>query len=143
MRRITILIAVIALALLSAIPAFAARGGEQGSPIIEDLIWAGGEQLGTILQKQLPYNGNEASYDKLFVFVEGDGLVVQAPVAEAAPGNEDYNGGRWLPTMVEYDGTLGTLTSHADLAAAIEAGAATIVGIDFDAAFLCPLVPNH
>ena len=73
--------------------------------------------------------------------IEGDGLVTQAPVAEAAPGNKDYNGGRWLPTMVEYDGSLGELASYAALMAAVESGAATIIGTDFEAAFLCPLIP--
>ena len=77
------------------------------------------------------------------MFAEGEGLFSQAPIAEAAPGNRDYNGGRWLPTMVEYDGSHGELSSYADLMAAVESGAATIVGTDFDAAFLCPLIPNH
>ncbi len=143
MRRLTTFIALLAIGLLIAAPAYAARGGEPGSPIIEDLIWADGEQLGTILQKELKYNGNEASYDRLFMFTEGDGLATQAPVAEAAPGNKEYNGGRWLPTMVAYDGTQGELTSYAEVMAAVESGAAEILGTDFEAAFLCPLIPNH
>ncbi|NND83911.1 MAG: hypothetical protein HKN46_02055 [Acidimicrobiia bacterium] len=136
MRRITIFIAVLALGLLAAAPAFAARGGEQGSPIQVDELWADGEQVGTIFQKGLKYNGNEASYDHIFL-IEG-----QAPVAEAAPGNSDYNGGRWLPTPVEYSGT-ETITSYADLMAAVEAGLATIGDPIYDAAFLCPVIPNH
>ena len=143
MRRLTTFIALLAIGLLIAAPAYAARGGAPGSPIIEDLIWADGEQLGTILQKELTYNGNEASYDRLFMFAVGEGLAFQAPVAEAAPGNKDYNGGRWLPTMVAYDGTQGVLESYADLMAAIESGAAEILGTDYGAAFLCPLIPSH
>jgi hypothetical protein len=137
MRRVTIFIAVLALGLLSAVPAFAARGGEQGSPIQADLLWADGELLGTIFQTELKFNGNEKSYDQLFL-VEG-----QNPVAEAAPGNRDYNGGRWLPTPVAYDGSLGTLESYEDLMAAVEAGAAHIGATMYDAAFLCPVIPNH
>ena len=131
MRRLTTFIALLAIGLLIAAPAYAARGGEPGSPIIEDLIWADGEQLGTILQKELTYNGNEASYDRLFMFAVGEGLAFQAPVAEAAPGNKAY------------DGTQGELTSYAEVMAAVESGAAEILGTDYGAAFLCPLIPNH
>jgi hypothetical protein len=139
--RKTIVIAIVAVLAvgLVAAPAAAARGGEPGSPIIEDLIWADGDLYGTILQNGLKYNGNEASYDKLFL-VPG-----QNPVAEAAPGNSDYNGGRWLPTPVEWaDGvTPYELTSYADVHTATAAGDLIIGESDTSAAFLCPLIPNH
>jgi hypothetical protein len=139
--RKTIVIAIVAVLAvgLVAAPAAAARGGNPGSPINEDLLWADGDLLGTIFQKSLKYNGNESSYDKLFM-VPG-----QNPVAEAAPGNSDYNGGRWLPTPVEWaDGvTPYELHSYAEVAAAAVAGDLIIGASDTGAAFLCPLIPNH
>ena len=140
MRR-TIVFAVVALLAIGLIaaPASAARGGVKGSPIIGDLIWADGELYGTILQNGLKFNGNESSYDKLFM-VPG-----QNPVAEAAPGNSDYNGGRWLPTPVEWagDATPYELNSYEDVHAAAAAGDLIIGESDTGAAFLCPLIPNH
>ncbi len=138
-KTIVIVIAALLAVGLIAAPAAAARGGEPGSPIIGDALWADGDLYGTILQKSLPYNGNDASYDRLFL-VPG-----QSPVAEAAPGNSDYNGGRWLPTPVEWaDGvTPYVLTSHADVHAAAMAGDIVVGEPMTNAAFLCPLIPNH
>lgn len=139
--RKTIVIAVAALLAIGllAAPAAAARGGEPGSPIIGDALYADGDLYGTILQNPLKFNGNESSYDKLFL-VPG-----QEPVAEAAPGNSNYNGGRWLPTPVEWaEGvTPYTLTSYADVHAAAMAGDIIVGDPMTEAAFLCPLIPNH
>ena len=133
------IVAVLAVGLVAA-PAAAARGGNPGSPINEDLLWADGDLLGTIFQKDLKYNGNESSYDKLFMVPTQDN-----PVAEAAPGNSDYNGGRWLPTDVEWvDGAeISVLKSAADVYAAAAAGDLIIKASDTGGAFLCPLIPNH
>ena len=133
------IVAVLAVGLVAA-PAAAARGGIPGSPINEDVLWADGDLLGTIFQKTLKYNGNESSYDKLYM-VPGQ----PNPVAEAAPGNSDYNGGRWLPTPVVWaDGvTPHELTSSAQVHAAADAGELIIGASDTGAAFLCPLIPNH
>ncbi|NNC40434.1 MAG: hypothetical protein HKN95_07065 [Acidimicrobiia bacterium] len=140
--RKTIVIAIVAVLAvgLVAAPAAAARGGNPGSPINEDLLWADGDLLGTIFQKSLKYNGNESSYDKLFM-VPG-----QNPVAEAAPGNSDYNGGRWLPTPVVWnvaEDARPVLTSYADVHQAELDGLITIGDPMTGAAFLCPLIPNH
>jgi hypothetical protein len=133
------IVAVLAVGLVAA-PAAAARGGVKGSPIVEDLIWADGDLYGTILQKSLKYNGNESSYDKLFLVPTQDN-----PVAEAAPGNSDYNGGRWLPTPVSWaEGvTPYELNSSAEVHTAALAGDLIIGASDTGAAFLCPLIPNH
>ncbi len=138
MKRIAIvaLAALMAVALVAA-PAAAAPGGEPGSPIVPDFIYADGELYGTILLGSLPYNGKPKSFDKLFL-VPG-----QAPVSEAAPGNRDYNGGRWLPTAVTWNVTAYTITSYAQLHAAAMNGDVTIGTPMTDAAFLCPLIPNH
>ncbi len=138
MKRIfTAALAALAAAALVAAPAAAAPGGEPGSPIVPDFIYADGELYGTILQGPLHYNGNPRSFDKLFL-VPG-----QAPVSEAAPGNRDYNGGRWLPTPVTWNVAAYPITSYSQLHAAAMNGDVTIGTPITEAAFLCPLIPNH
>ncbi len=74
----------------------------------------------------------------------------QANVATAAPGDRDYNGGRWrvLPvTIDDYDAALasadtngsGDLDSDAELALAVQAGLASIG--DPVRSFVCPVIP--
>jgi len=144
MRRIMIAMFTAIIALAFAVPALAAPGGVKGSPIIDGAILADGEAYGVILLGPLPYNGNDHSFDTLYVFPGME----QGPVAEAAPG-KGYNGGRWIPTPVTWNVDPYPLTS----AAAVEAAAVVKVGqvvADVtigapmtDMAFLCPLIPNH
>ena len=65
------------------------------APNFGPAIYADGEAWGTKGLKDFPPpNGhNDQSFDKLFSF--SNGAEGQLPVAEAAPGNPDYNGGRW------------------------------------------------
>jgi len=60
----------------------------------------------------------------------------------AGPGDRDYNGGRWLPTMVSCtDGPCGPFTDGDDVEAALENG--TLQVDDTGTPFLCPLTnPN-
>jgi hypothetical protein len=138
MPRLRILLAVTALLVGAlAAPALAARGGNPGSPIAPDAIWADGSLYATIGQGPLHYNGHDDSFDVL-VLVPG-----QAPVSEAAPGNPDYNGGRWLPTPATWTGAATPLlTSYADVMAAVDAGHLVLEAPHTGAAFLCPLIPN-
>jgi hypothetical protein len=75
----------------------------------------------------------------------------QPNVATAAPGDADYNGGRWMVHALAFpsgyqaavdagdaDGD-GVLDSDAELMAAIEAGAATDAGVV--KSFTCPVIP--
>lgn len=73
----------------------------------------------------------------------------QPNVATAAPGDRDYNGGRWmvLPVMIDdYDAALevadendsGDLDSDAELALAVRAGLAGIG--DTVRSFVCPVI---
>jgi hypothetical protein len=73
----------------------------------------------------------------------------QPNVATAAPGDRDYNGGRWmvLPVMIDdYDAALevadendsGDLDSDAELALAVQAGLASIG--DTVRSFVCPVI---
>lgn len=80
---------------------------------------------------------------------------VQRNVATAAPGDRDYNGGRWMVHSVvfsDYEAALaaadgnnsGDLDSDAEIHAAIAAGFATDEGVIKQ--FECPTIPlpgNH
>jgi hypothetical protein len=77
----------------------------------------------------------------------------QLNVATAAPGDADYNGGRWMVHALAFpsgygaavsagdaDGD-GVLDSDAELMAAIQAGTAVDVGVV--KSFTCPVIPLH
>jgi hypothetical protein len=75
----------------------------------------------------------------------------QLNVATAAPGDTDYNGGRWmvhaLAFPMGYDAAVdagdadgdGVLDSDAEIMAAIQAGAAVDAGVV--KSFTCPVIP--
>ena len=76
---------------------------------------------------------------------------MQRNVATAAPGDRDYNGGRWMVHALQFpswyaaaveagdaDGD-GVLDSEAELIAAMLAGAAVDAGVV--ASFTCPVIP--
>ncbi len=75
----------------------------------------------------------------------------QMNIATAAPGDTDYNGGRWMVHAVAFphgyaaalaSGDLdddGVLDSSAELHAAIDAGDATDTGVV--RTFVCPVIP--
>ena len=77
----------------------------------------------------------------------------QLNVATAAPGDSDYNGGRWmvhaLAFPLGYDAALaagdadgdGVLDSEAEIMAAIQAGAAMDAGVV--KSVTCPVIPLH
>jgi hypothetical protein len=88
-----------------------------------------------------------ASFDVIYEF---SGL--QPNVATAAPGDTDYNGGRWRVHLLEFEdyeaavadfdaNGSGDLDSDAELDAALDAGAVTDVGIV--KSFVCPTIPLH
>jgi hypothetical protein len=117
-RRFAILALVAAMVTVMAAPAFA----NPGKPSFAPELYADGETWGTKGTTGLPAPNahNEQSFDKLFVFTNGaDG---QLPVAEAAPGNPNYNGGRWITHtvvwtdagMMHYD-EVPVLKSYADV----------------------------
>jgi len=90
----------------------------------------------------------EHSFDVIYDFGG-----VQRNVATAAPGDTDYNGGRWMVHALGFpsgyaaavdagdaDGD-GVLDSDAELMTAMSAGAVVDVGIA--ASFTCPVIPLH
>jgi hypothetical protein len=93
-------------------------------------------------------SGTGAPPDSFDVIYDFGGL--QPNVATAAPGDTDYNGGRWLVhalSFADYDAAVaafdtngsGDLDSDGEVAAALAAGAATDVGIV--KSFECPAIP--
>lgn len=57
-------------------------------------IYGDGEIWGTKVTGRIE-NPNEHSLDRFFVVTNSNNSGTQLPVAESAPGNPDYNGGRW------------------------------------------------
>jgi hypothetical protein len=79
-------------------------------PNFSAAVYADGAVWGTKGTTDLPAPRSSTlqSYDKLFVFVNG--AAGQLPVAEAAPGNRLYNGGRWFTQTVMW--TAAGLSAH-------------------------------
>src|SRR3989304_7590190 len=90
-RKLTLMITVLTLSLLAAVPALA----DPGMPNFSPGLYGDGQTWGTKGAAVLPApsGNNLASFDKLFVIVNSNNPMGQLPVAEAAPGNPDYNGG--------------------------------------------------
>ena len=71
-----------------------------GKPNFGPALYADGEVWGTKATTTLPppNEHNLQSFDMLFVITNG--AAGQMPVGEAAPGNPNYNGGRWFTQTV-------------------------------------------
>jgi len=79
---------------------------------------------------------NHGKFDAIYVL--GDGL---APVSESAPGDMDYNGGRWEVRVVTFTGASPMQYTNAeDILAA--AGRGDIEISDVVKRFTCPLIRN-
>lgn len=76
-----------------------------------------------------------SSYDRIYVL--GDGLV---NVAEAAPGDRDYNGGRWMVLPVTWHVAPMQLTSAEQVEMYAAQGALTIAATPVKQ-FECPVIP--
>jgi hypothetical protein len=124
-----------------------------GAPNFGPALYGDGEVWGTKGAAALPApNGsNNQSFDKLFVLVNG--APGQLPVAEAAPGNPAYNGGRWFTHtalwtaagMAAHD-PLPVLTSYAEIQLHEGLGHLVIVAGSPNGGppppyFECPLLP--
>jgi len=81
-----------------AVPAFA------GPPNFGPALYADGETYGTKGTTVLPAPNdyNRQSFDVLYVTTNSNNPAGQLSVAEAAPGNPAYNGGRWFTHTVEW-----------------------------------------
>jgi hypothetical protein len=126
-----------------------------GSPNFGPALYGDGDVWGTkgVTALPAPNGHNNQSFDKLFVIVNG--APGQLPVAEAAPRNPAYNGGRWFTHTVMWtaDGiaahdTLPVLMSYADIQMHESLGHLAIApgppaGGPPPPYFECPLLPVH
>ena len=116
-------------------------------------IYADGKVWGTKGTTNLPAPNerNAQSFDQLFMVVNSNNPGVQLPVSEAAPGNPDYNGGRWATYVVMWTaqgfaahGTVPILTSYAEIQLHHSLGHLTIAPGSMGGPqlfFQCPLLP--
>lgn len=131
MRRLLSATAAAAFAL--AIGAGAAAAG--GPPALS--FYVDGERFRTIATPtDLAATGApDHSFDRIYAL--GDGLI---NVAEAKPGDRDYNGGRWMVLPITWHTTPMQLTSAEQVEALDDAGLLTI-GSDPVHRFVCPAIP--
>ena len=134
MKRFLTIAVVTGLFLALAAPAGAHPGGP-GSPVGPPggTFWAEGvEYESAVTPAHVPDKG---PFDAFYIFPDCTGECF--PVSDAAPGEGDYNGGRWAVIVVEgYDGP--QLTNAAAVVAAATAWDVTLV--ETDHRFVCPLI---
>ena len=110
----------------------------------------GGTKGTTVLPA--PSDHNLHSFDVLYVITNSNNPDGQLPVAEAAPGNPDYNGGRWFTHTAEWTeggfwhhGIVPVLTSEVDIEEHEGLGHLVITPGSFPNGppvyFQCPLLP--
>ena len=116
------------------------------APNFGPAIYGDGEAWGTkgLADLPAPNEHNAQSFDKLFQFTNG--AEGQLPVAEAAPGNPNYNGGRWNAQSVTWtaagladNNPLPVLTSYDEIMDYHEQGYLSITSAG--SYFECPLLP--
>lgn len=151
MRRILVAVSVLALALIMAAPVMAShqRGGNGNSPIVADHVWVDGETYDTIILGSLPWSEENAhSFNTIYPVFLPNSDPAQGPVAEYAPGDTEYRGGRWVPepafwTQEAIDGGhFEIIESIEELHALEDAGLIVSPGEQPQLAFECPLLPN-
>lgn len=121
-----------------------------GQPNFMPAIYGDGEVWGTKGTTTLPApNANNVqSFDNLYVITNfNNPNAVQLPVSEAAPGNPDYNGGRWFLHTVAwteagflaYGGYVPVLKSGEEIDYNEQMSYLVITPVE--AFFQCPLLP--
>ena len=128
----------------------------KGPDFFTPALWGDGELWATKGVATLPPpNGrNNQSFDVLYVIINSNNPMGQLPVAEAAPRNFHYNGGRWFTHTVEWTesgfdahGTVPVLTSQEDVLLHYDLGHLIITPGSPDPVlgppdyFECPLLP--
>ena len=150
LRKSAWITSLLALLLFGAVTANA----DPGKPNFMPSLYGDGETWGTKATTTLPApNGNNIhSFDKLFVITNTNNPAGQMPVAEAAPGNPAYNGGRWYTHTVEWTaegfmhhGIVPVLTSYDEVMFHYDLGHLAITPGSFPGGppiyFQCPLLP--
>jgi len=128
-KKMLALTLALALLIVTVIPAFAA------GPNFGPAIYADGVAWGTKGNGDLPApnDQNRQSFDGLYKFTNG--VEGQLPVAEAAPTNPAYNGGRWIEYSVTFNGDPELVTSYAQLQTL------DVTIVETGNYFQCPLLP--
>ena len=138
MRRL--LLSLAAASLLVATSAGAALAG--GPPLPNAFIVDGVMYRTVLTPTDLSGTGAPgSSYDTIYVL--GNGLT---NVAEAAPGDPDYNGGRWMVRPLTWHVTPYQLQSAEEVLAASQGMDPDLSLGDTVAQFVCPVIPmpgNH
>lgn len=123
----------------------AVTSAQAAKPNFGEAIWGDGALWGTKGNAALPApnDHNKQSFDALFIILNG--VEGQKPVSEAAPGNPDYNGGRWATNQVMWLNEPELLTSYEDILDHELEGNLVIVEGTFPMGpppyFQCPLLP--
>ena len=148
-KQVTLLAVMMALMISSGIAI-----ANPGKPNFMPALYGDGETWGTKGTTTLPAPNahNRQSFDALYVITNSNNPVGQLPVSEAAPGNPNYNGGRWFTHTVEWTaegfmvhGIVPVLTSYADVQLHESLGHLVITPGSFPGGppvyFQCPLLP--
>jgi len=118
---------------------------------VPDAIWVHDTLYGTVATVTSFRSPPPQSTDVIYSFA-GSGLMGQRSIAEHAPGDPEYNGGRWHVMAVTYTAAGKTLfddgngnvnmelTNAEDLMDAVNMGLVTIS--DTTVRFECPLLPQ-
>ena len=125
-----------------------------GKPNFMPSLYGDGEVWGTKGTTTLPAPNahNLQSFDALYVITNSNNPKGQLPISEAAPGNPNYNGGRWFTHSVEWTevgflahGIVPVLKSYDDLQMHASLGHIVITPGSFPDGppvyFQCPLLP--
>lgn len=144
MRKLTVLLALVGAAILVFPTIAMAQGNGVGGPA----FYLNGELYRTKgTPTDLSGTGAPAhSFDTIYQFFGAQ----DHNVATAAPGDRDYNGGRWMVIGLQfgdYDAAVATFDtngsgdfdSEAEVHAALDAGAAKSLGVVKQ--FVCPVIP--
>ena len=149
-KRILTLASIVLLGVIGYQSAFAGPG----KPSFTERVYGDGVAWGTKGTTVLPAPNqyNRQSFDALYVITNSNNPQGQLPVSEAAPGNPDYNGGRWFTHTVEWTadafhdlGIVPILKSYDDIMEQESLGHIIITPGSFpggpDVYFQCPLLP--
>lgn len=116
-----------------------AAADASNNPAMPGRVYADGRTFATrgLTDLPPPKGNNVHSFDEIYHFTNG--AEGQLDVAEAAPGERDFNGGRWSVTMVEWTiddppvvKSDDEIHEHAEYITVLQEGARY---------FECPLVP--
>lgn len=111
------------------------------NPAMPGRVYADGRTFATrgVTELPPPKDGNEHSFDEIYHFTNG--ATGQLDVAQAAPGERDFNGGRWSVTVVEWTISNPPVVKSDD---EVHANANDVDVIQEGARYFeCPLVPSH